>query len=296
MSRTYRLSIALCLSCASENQDSTDQASAWLSLSIAEKVACGADAQHAVVCWGDGDPEGWGEDKVLGGPAATLDASDVAVDRIIACALRADGGATCWGGRTFEHPGPSAALALGGSLLLVLEPSGRLECSDTWLSTTCPDFTPLDGVASFVASSYHVLAVGLDGELQFQRLTEYTAINPTLPPGPWRQVSLIGHDDWICGIRESGELSCWGEWGDGLGLATPPAGTYTDLCMSWRGGACALDDAGEPACWGDASRYPPAAGPFTQLTCGFDTWCGLTAEGAATCWGACDGGVCDLPE
>lgn len=299
--------LLLSLACNSPDADSgvgpveTGPPSTWLDVAPGASHACGVRSDGRLECWGEGAGS---PDAVLERVPEGLTALDVSLEidgatspsyDQSACARLPDGSATCWGIWPGDLPGPVSALAIGYFHALWLDDGGRVQCFDLAPGEACPDFTPLEGVASFVASSWHVLAVGLDGELQFGLHDTYTTLAPSLPPGPWSQVSLVGADDWICGIRDDGQLDCWGELGDGYGLANPPAGSFTDLCMSWRGGACALDDKGDVACWGDADRFTPAAGPFTRLRCGYDTWCGVAANGEAACWGDCEGGVCDLP-
>ncbi len=303
------VALVLTLGCDADGSDTgggdTDgpgSAATWLDVAPGSGHACGVRTDGRLLCWGDG---AGASDLVLDRAPSGLTAVEVTLEidgatspatYQHACARLPDGSATCWGPHAWDVPAPVTALAIGYFHAIWLDSTGTVRCDDLDFGDGCLDYTPLQGVASFVASSWHVLAIGLDGELQFALHDSDTAIHPTLPPGPWSQVSLVGADDWICGIRDGGALDCWGERGDGYGLATPPDGDYTDLCMSWRGGACALDEAGVPSCWGDVERYTPAAGPFARLTCGYDTWCGIAASGAATCWGACEGGVCDLPE
>src|SRR5207253_2602875 len=71
--------------------------------------------------------------------------------------------------------------------------------------------------------------------------------------------------DATCVIQDDGSLSCWGENSDGE--ATPPAGAFNGLTMTWNH-ACALAAAdGSVTCWGRDPSTPPS-GAFVQVATG----------------------------
>lgn len=275
----------------------------WRSISPGGGHACGVRSDGRAYCWGEGSDtaDAWPTDPVLDTIPERSDLVDVHVsdgglwEGQIACARTTDGAALCWG-HSVDDPfrGPYTSIAVGDPKLLGLRTEGRLECLRPRSGEPCTDYSPLDDVRSFVADPWHLLAVHTNGELSFVQIGN-TDQYPTLQPGPWSQIALPGSDEWICGIREGGELSCFGGEGNGGGIAEPPKGTYTDICVSGGDGACALDQAGLVSCWGETGTSSVEQGPFVELTCGYNTWCGVTADGDARCWGACYLGVCDLP-
>ena len=71
-----------------------------------------------------------------------------------------------------------------------------------------------------------------------------------------------------------------------------PASAVTDVLdpLSLVAGerhACGLSPEGAPSCWGDDSvgQSSPPEGPFLTLAAGSDHTCGLDPDGLATCWG-----------
>ena len=67
--------------------------------------------------------------------------------------------------------------------------------------------------------------------------------------------------EYTCGMRDTGEIECWG-WND-LGQSTPPAGAFTSLSVS-SFHACGLRDTGEVECWGWSGTYRRALEKFGQ--------------------------------
>ena len=79
------------------------------------------------------------------------------------------------------------------------------------------------------------------------------------PSGAFRTVSAGG--DHTCALRESGELVCWGQYGEfNLATAVPP-GLYRAVSAGEEE-TCALTGTGIVECWGEeqspALRVPAA--------------------------------------
>lgn len=145
---------------------------------------------------------------------------------------------------------------------------------------------------------------------------------PTLPPPPPTPIpdstGLTAGVAHTCGTSVSGTTYCWGEdeFGqlgnerDTTEAGEPPAPLHMPAGISFTtvkaGGyhTCALTSAGKAYCWGaddygqignDLTTTTPIVIPvtvrmpegvtFVRLAAGFYHTCGLTASGAAYCWG-----------
>ena len=165
------------------------------------------------------------------------------------CGLKSDGMVVCQGG-IFNHgwpipPGPFTSLTAGGGgsgegLFCGLNRAGTLEC---W---------------------GHVSEHLRDG----------------LPEGPFSSVSIGDH---ICGVKTEGSLECRGHrYGDN----EIPAGSFSMVSVGTRH-ACGIRNGGEVECWGDDSygqAYSPP-GQFASVSAGFRFSCGLKTDGQVLCWG-----------
>lgn len=126
--------------------------------------------------------------------------------------------------------------------------------------------------------------------------------------------SISAGDSLTCGVVTDGSAACWGYNGSGQlgnGTAAPSstpqfvfgAASYTAVTAGGRH-ACGLSSSGIAFCWGDDSfgqlgdaRRVNSTTPipvvtsaqtpmlFAAITAGYMHTCGLTAAGAAYCWG-----------
>ena len=97
-----------------------------------------------------------------------------------------------------------------------------------------------------------------------------------------------------CGIRDTGELLCWGLNDDGQ--LDVPAGAFTQLTVG-HAHACALDADGAAQCWGrNDQSQADLSGIFVAVSAGGAHTCGLDAEGQITCVGRNDEGQLEAPE
>ena len=98
------------------------------------------------------------------------------------------------------------------------------------------------------------------------------SVGPTLVAGGHTFTSLVAGDSHTCGLTAAGQAYCWGY------NSTHNAAGMGDIPTGQLGDSSALDR---------ATPVPVAGGhTFTMLTAGAYHTCGLTAAGAAFCWGA----------
>ena len=106
------------------------------------------------------------------------------------------------------------------------------------------------------------------------------------PSGVFVDVAVRQHSS--CGVRDTGELVCWGDYG------AVPDGRFEKVSLS-DGHGCALAIDGSVACWGSNKHGQLDApdGRFTQVSAGPSTSCGVAVGGSVVCWGA--GGDLEVP-
>ena len=102
------------------------------------------------------------------------------------------------------------------------------------------------------------------------------------PSGAFTSVSAGSY--YTCGIRDNGEVECWGS--DYHGQSMPPTGTFTSVSAGFNH-TCGIRDTGEVACWGDNDRGQsvPPTGAFTSVSAAYSYTCGVRNTGEVVCWG-----------
>jgi hypothetical protein len=97
-----------------------------------------------------------------------------------------------------------------------------------------------------------------------------------------------------CGIRDEGDILCWGEGEDGQRDA--PAGSFAQLAVG-HAHSCALDTEGTAQCWGrNDEGQTELEGVFIAISTGGAHSCGLDENGLVDCVGRNDQGQIDVPE
>jgi alpha-tubulin suppressor-like RCC1 family protein len=304
--------------CASSSAPTSPQGSG---LTFAQVAAggmhtCAVTTQGAGYCWGDNESGQLGTRAVslqANAPQAVtggLTFSTVVVGYAHTCGLTREGAAYCWGDNEFgllgagtsdrtAHPNP--ALVSGGLVFQSLAAGGAFPLPGD-LGHTC-GLTAAGKAYCWGSNAYGDLGIG----------TTDTLPHPTPVPvtGGLTFQSLSAGPARTCGLTAGGEAYCWGAYsvvGDTAGSASPtavPGGlTFTALRASATA-TCALTADGSAFCWGangtgtlgngdtvsDAYPYghPPAAVlgglRFESLGAGMSHVCGITAAGAAYCWG-----------
>jgi alpha-tubulin suppressor-like RCC1 family protein len=106
------------------------------------------------------------------------------------------------------------------------------------------------------------------------------------PEGTFVDVSVQAAQS--CGVRENGEVVCWGS-----GL-TPPYGTYLQVSAGFQ--TCGLTVKGSIECFETAPDNPvPPQGTFSEISVNMGHGCAVTADGSIQCWGNNDDGQCTAP-
>jgi hypothetical protein len=102
---------------------------------------------------------------------------------------------------------------------------------------------------------------------------------------------VAGTDEMICGIRDSGAISCWGPTVTSSELS-PTAPPLHKIFAGYDGEVCGLDAGGVPRCPVYSGSKAPPRGPFESLALGASPTvlsnairCGLRPDGTVVCWG-----------
>jgi hypothetical protein len=218
------------------------------------------------------------------------------------CAVDDAGGLFCFGANI------SDALGTGGSPSSTSDPI-RL-AGDDWLRVE----VRIDhSCAVHATGSLFCWGRNGDGELGVEEVRpDVGGDNRSVPtevlePGPWRS-SACG-DAFACGLKEGGELFCWGWNGGGrLGFDQsrqgiperfPTGDRFTAVSLGHAHG-CAITIEGALVCWGENDLGQVGQGPATSAPIGSvapgSTWrsisagtahtCGVRTDGSLWCWGS----------
>jgi alpha-tubulin suppressor-like RCC1 family protein len=242
-------------------------------LAAGSNHTCGLTAAGVAYCWGANDVGQLGTTTNLetGTPnptpaaVATTDAFvDLKAGQWFTCGLKADGSVLCWGSNQWGQLG-----------------------TETNLGGVSPNPTP------------------------------------NLIPGGVAFTVLSAGETHVCALTAAGAAYCWGRnnfgqlgtdesQGSGTGVTTPQAvgGNLSFTALATGGNhSCGITAAGVAWCWGRNERGELGTSQgqdepfglrdpvqveggvvFTALTAGEEHTCGLTASGAAYCWGKNDWG------
>ena len=162
-------------------------------------------------------------------------------------------------------------------------------------------FTPTDGERIAPSARYFPV----DAAAGYWLRSTEIAISQSNDANPFIAVSAGGRH--TCGLRESGDIECWGSSGtlrwdeetetwEDVPLPDAPAGSFTAVSAGSRH-TCGLRESGDIECWGGGVYGHPPAGSFTAVSVSgapFGTGdfhlspmaCGLHENGAIECWGA----------
>lgn len=208
--------------------------------------------------------------------------SYVSIRTFGACAVRADGTGSCFGGNanhTNDMPGGTwKMLAHGGAQVCGLRLDGTVECWGNGSEVEAPPPGPfvevqaMDGAACARDASGGITCWG----------SRYKG-NVVSPPGSWK--SFILPNSYLCMLDDAGAILCTG-LEEVASAAIPSGGGYRFLTGGFEF-ACVLDSNSRAVCWGDngVGQLDAPEDQFLQIASGDYFTCGVRADGRVKCWG-----------
>ncbi|MDE0194373.1 MAG: hypothetical protein OXP08_02380, partial [bacterium] len=238
----------------------------YASVSVGSAHACGLLAGGEVACWGDaGDAP----------PGGAFTAVSAGTD--FACGLRPGGEVVCWGSdahwRASPPPGRFASISAAGGFACGLRADGEAVC---WGDENASAYRCRHSKAWVLSDSDRCRSDGRGGGVT--------------PPGPFASVAAA--EGYACGLRDGGEVVCWGD-DRGEPSLVPPALPGPVAEITAHGGTlCALRGDGSVDCldgggrWPDNDPWAPVApsGAFTSVAAGHLHACGIRPDQTVECW------------
>jgi alpha-tubulin suppressor-like RCC1 family protein len=223
---------------------------ALTSMSLSQFNTCGVTTASAIACWGGG-PFGdgsSGNSATPRAPAGGRTFKAVAAGQSHACALTSDGDAYCWGSNQYNQLGDGTDTSRALPVAVV---GGH-----TFSSIVAgKDFT----CALTPAGAAWCWGWNLEEELGDG--TQTFSGTPVAVQGGLAFTSITAGIAHACGLTAAGQAHCWGLATDGA-IGDGLAGTYRGAPSAVTGGIV-----------------------FTAISAGGRHTCGITASGAAYCWG-----------
>ena len=248
----------------------------------------------------------------------------VAVSAGRSCAVRLDGGVSCWGRNGHRDHLAAAGLddvvtvTMGETLssrvhACALHGDGRVSCWGPGRSGQLGqgDFLPqylanpvlgLGDAVAIAAGESHTCAVHRDGGVscwgsgELGRLGDGTSdpvASPRRVPGLADVVTISAGQNSTCAVHRDGGVSCWGWGAASRNWETPQRLGGLDSVVSvgvGRGRTCAVRTGGQVYCWSTVDGPEPAVvsgvAGAVAVTVGRESACALLADGGVTCWGA----------
>ena len=274
----------------------TPPAGTFVSINAGFFHICGIRDTRTLACWGDdsygvvtlptetADPTKI-PDLVVQSPAASADNLETGQSFTLSATVRNQGSGSS-ATTTLRYYRASDATASTGDTELGTDTVGVLAASDV-------NNESIELTAPSRAGTYYYYAC-VDS-VSRESNTENNCspmVRVTVQSGAARTerfTSVSSGLEYTCGLRETGEVACWGR--DVPGQLTPSAGTFTRISAGVAH-ACGIRDTGTVACWGHdwSGETTPPAGIFTQISAGMGHTCGIRNTGAVMCWGQNDEG------
>ena len=243
------------------------------------------------------------------------------------CAVRLDGGVSCWGQNGYRDHLASAGLddvvtvTMGETLssrvhACALHSDGTVSCWGPGGSGQLGqgDFLPqylarpvlgLGDAVAIAAGESHTCAVHRDGEVscwgndESGRLGNGTTdpvASPRRVPGLADAAAVSAGQTSTCAIHRDGSVSCWGWGAASRNYERPQKVRGLDSVVSVGVGwsrTCAVRANGEVYCWETADGRPPAVvrgvTDAAAVTVSLQSACALLADGGVACWGTNNG-------
>ena len=214
------------------------------------------------------------------------------------CAVRADGGVSCWGANGLQHQLTAAGFddvaavtitdrkdGNNGTAICALHRVGTVSCwgdgydgqmgqGDDLGAVLAVQIPGVADATALAAGAAHICALHADGGVscwgqgrygQMGDGTDATRRSPFRVPGVQDVVSIAAGYARTCGVHSDGAVSCWGKWtGDGY-RATPARMSGYENVVSLAAGVyhlCAVHSGGGVSC----SRYGPNGIETTPLS------------------------------
>lgn len=249
---------------------------AWVSVSVGVLTTCALDRAGRAYCWGSNFRGRLGTGDTAGRvvePRPVIDAPaqlrSISAGGRHQCAVDADGRAFCWGSNEAGQLGAGSINAVNNSTFVVGGHTFR--SISAGLDHTCA-VTP-DGTAyCWGDNTFNQLGAGTAAPCGAMVERPCRVAAPVPVAGGLRFTEVSAGRFHTCGLALDGAAYCWGSNQDGeLGDPTVPI-----HCVGLPAGVACLRDFPVPV--GGGLR-------FTQISAGGMHSCGVTANGAAHCWG-----------
>lgn len=296
----------LWLGCAAPSLDDTSkpesEAPRWTQVAAGDVQTCALNGESRIECWGgeslDGrsDTGGWtdyDDDEPPDGTFESISLSSGTADygSWHGCAIREEGGVTCWGrddrGQASPPPGEYESLALSAYFSCGLTLDGHIDC---WGDPDVESYTPDEGGhTDLAAGNLSACAIDAAGAASCWNSAELEVDRE----GMFTDIAVGG---LVCASSSEEPIVCWvRNSGPEINpVDIPTDAGFIDLCVGWGHNGCALSSEGEVNCWGNHLSEAPD-GTFVQISCGTYHSCAVTDDGDIVCWGNCVHGECDVP-
>ena len=204
------------------------------------------------------------------------------------CAIRTSGEIECWGlnndGQSDAPEGTYTAVSASAhrGYTCAIRESGEIACwgMNKWGQADAPE----GNYIAVSTGSEHACAIhSSDGAIECWGAN--TVGETDAPGGSYSAISAgSGH---TCGLRENGELECWGSdpANGAMGVTDAPDGQFRAVSAG-SNFTCAIRESGEITCWGwfDYRQADAIVGEFRAVSGGFGHVCGLHENGKIECW------------
>jgi hypothetical protein len=212
----------------------------YLSVSAGRGATCAIRTDHSGVCWGF--PSG-------GSPLPPTDVptgeplQEIRLSGSNACAVTSAGEALCW------PPAAGSVTPTNGANYFHPLPAGTYtDAATSYADAACGVTLDREIVCSFGQCRFDVASSSV---VCWDSAAVAGLIGP-IPPGPFARVATSGAV-YMCGLRPSGDLDCWGSDYEVIGVGQPTGHRYQAVGTG-TSHVCGLTLDGEIECWGDDSQ------------------------------------------